>query len=65
MLWLAFVYRLMLRSFSHELFEETGFTNEYLGIMSSLGNSYCGFVGNGEHYCGQFLNQSMSCAVFG
>jgi hypothetical protein len=51
--------------FRHELFEETGFTNEYLGIMSSLGNSYCGFVGNGEHYCDQFLNQSMSCAVFG
>ena len=48
-----------------ELFEETGITNEYLGIMSSLGNSYCGFVGNGEHYCDQFLNQSMSCAVFG
>ena len=36
---------------------------QYLNEMGTLG-SYTGFVGYGEHYNNQFVNQSMSCVVF-
>lgn len=45
------------------LFGEMGEMNNYLATMSKLGN-HCGFVGNGEHYNEQFINQSMTCVVF-
>ena len=45
-------------------FKEHNFLTSYLQSMSKLG-SFCGFVGNGEHYNDQFINQTMSCVVFG
>ena len=50
--------------FRYMYFNNQKFTDEYLKMMSSLG-SFCGFVGNGEHFNDQFINQSMSCVVFG
>ena len=50
--------------FRYMYFNNQRFTEEYLKMMSSLG-SFCGFVGNGEHFNDQFINQSMSCVVFG
>ena len=51
-------------AFRYLYFKEHNFLGSYLKSMSSLG-SFCGFVGNGEHYNDQFINQSMSCVVFG
>ena len=50
-------------AFRHILFTQNNFMDQYLDIMSDLG-SHCGFVGNGEHFNDQFINQSMSCVVF-
>ena len=50
--------------FRYMYFNNQNFTDEYLKMMSSLG-CFCGFVGNGEHFNDQFINQSMSCVVFG
>ena len=36
---------------------------QYLKEMSTLG-SHAGFIGYGEHFNNQFVNQSMSCVVF-
>ncbi|MBQ4486506.1 MAG: hypothetical protein II936_05825 [Oscillospiraceae bacterium] len=49
--------------FRYQLFEEKGYFDEYLQQMSRI-TSHCGFVGNGEHFNHQFINQSMSIAVF-
>ena len=49
--------------FRYKLFSENGYMQEYLKEMSSLG-SHAGFVGYGEHYNNQFVNQSMTCVVF-
>ena len=40
-----------------------GELNNYLGAIATLGTS-CGLIGNGEHYNGQFVNQTMTCVVF-
>lgn len=50
-------------AFRHLLFTEKGIMNHYLDTMSKLGN-HCGYVGYGEHYNNQFVNQSMTCVVF-
>lgn len=49
--------------FRYKLFTENGYMDEYLAEMGSLG-SHAGLVGYGEHYNNQFVNQSMTCAVF-
>lgn len=49
--------------FRYIVFNNNHYTDDYLNAMSGLGNS-CGFFANGEHYNGQFVNQSMSCVVF-
>lgn len=49
--------------FRYIVFNENHYMDEYLTSMSQLSTS-CGFVGNGEHYNEQFINQSMSCVVF-
>ncbi len=51
-------------AFRYLYFKEHNFLGSYLASMSKLG-SFCGFVGNGEHYNDQFINQTMSCVVFG
>ena len=51
-------------AFRYLYFKEHNFLASYLQSMSKLG-SFCGFVGNGEHYNDQFINQTMSCVVFG
>lgn len=51
-------------AFRYLYFKEHNFLGSYLQSMSKLG-SFCGFVGNGEHYNDQFINQTMSCVVFG
>jgi hypothetical protein len=51
-------------AFRYVLFNNNNFTAEYLNMMSALGTS-CGFFANGEHHNAQFINQSMSCVVFG
>ena len=50
--------------FRYVVFNNTNFMSEYLNMLSSLGSS-SGFVANGEHHNAQFINQSMSCVVFG
>ena len=45
------------------LFRRDRYMQEYLREMSALG-SHAGFVGYGEHYNGQLVNQTMVCAVF-
>ena len=50
--------------FRYFFFNDNNFMDEYLRIMSQV-NNFCGFVGNGEHCNSQFINQSMSCVVFG
>lgn len=50
--------------FRYIVFNNSNFTAEYLNMMSALGTS-CGFFANGEHHNAQFINQSMSCVVFG
>lgn len=49
--------------FRYLLFTENNYMGEYLKEMSALGN-HAGFVGYGEHYNNQFVNQSMTCVVF-
>ena len=49
--------------FRYKLFTEQRYMQEYLAEMSHLGN-HVGFVGYGEHYNNQFVNQSMSCVAF-
>ncbi len=49
--------------FRYLLFSENNILNDYLKTMSGLG-SYCGFMGYGEHYQNQFINQTMTCVVF-
>lgn len=49
--------------FRYLLFSENNYMQNYLQDMSHLGN-HVGLVGYGEHYNNQFVNQSMSCAVF-
>lgn len=49
--------------FRYIVFNDNNYTAEYLESMSRLGCS-AGFFANGEHYNGQFVNQSMSCVVF-
>lgn len=49
--------------FRYLLFNENHYMQEYLREMSCLGN-HVGFVGYGEHYNNQFVNQSMTCVVF-
>lgn len=49
--------------FRYLLFTENHYMNDYLKEMSALGN-HAGFVGYGEHYNNQFVNQSMTCVVF-
>ena len=51
-------------AFRYLYFKEHNFLTSYLQSMSKLG-SFCGFVGNGEHYNDQFINKTMSCVVFG
>nr|MCR5237611.1 FIST C-terminal domain-containing protein [Lachnospiraceae bacterium] len=49
--------------FRYIVFNQNGYTQDYLSAMSRIGTS-AGFFANGEHYNGQFVNQSMSCVVF-
>lgn len=49
--------------FRYLLFTENHYMQEYLDDMRTLG-SHAGFVGYGEHYNNQFVNQSMTCVVF-
>lgn len=49
--------------FRYLLFTENHYMQEYLEEMKALG-SHAGFVGYGEHYNNQFVNQSMTCVVF-
>lgn len=49
--------------FRYNLFTEHGYFDMYLNLMNSLG-VHSGFVGMGEHYNRQHINQSMSCVVF-
>ncbi|MBQ5312109.1 MAG: FIST C-terminal domain-containing protein [Oscillospiraceae bacterium] len=45
-----------------QLFEQRGYLQQYLDTMAIA--PHAGFFGYGEHFNGQFVNQSMSCAVF-
>ncbi len=49
--------------FRYKLFSENQYMKPYLQEMGALG-SHAGFVGYGEHYNNQFVNQSMTCVVF-
>lgn len=49
--------------FRYNLFCEHGFFNTYLNWMNGL-SDHAGFIGMGEHYNEQHINQSMSCVVF-
>ena len=49
--------------FRYIYFSQNNAMDEYLNTMGQL-NHFCGFVGYGEHYNSQFVNQSMSCVVF-
>ncbi|MCI8668599.1 MAG: hypothetical protein HFI34_03585 [Lachnospiraceae bacterium] len=49
--------------FRYLLFTENNYMQEYLYEMGKLGN-HVGFVGYGEHYNNQFVNQSMTCVAF-
>lgn len=49
--------------FRYNLFSERGFFPTYLEWMDSLAD-HAGFIGMGEHYNTQHINQSMSCLVF-
>ena len=50
--------------FRYLFFNDNHYTAEYLREMSALG-VHCGFFANGEQCNSQFVNQSMSCVVFG
>lgn len=49
--------------FRYLYFGQNHAMDDYLRKMNGL-NHYCGFVGYGEHYNNQFVNQSMTCVVF-
>lgn len=49
--------------FRYLLFTQNHFVQEYLNSMSALG-VHAGFIGYGEHYNKQFVNQTMTCVVF-
>lgn len=49
--------------FRYNLFSEHGYFDTYLNMMNGLG-IHGGFVGMGEHYNRQHINQSMTCVVF-
>lgn len=49
--------------FRYLVMQNQGIVSDYLNQMSSLG-SHCGFIGFGEHFNGQFINQTMTCIVF-
>lgn len=49
--------------FRYNLFSEHGYFETYLNRMQEIG-CHGGFVGMGEHYNSQHINQSMSCVVF-
>lgn len=49
--------------FRYLLFSQNNDMQKYLNAMARLGN-HAGLVGYGEHYNNQFVNQSMTCAVF-
>ncbi len=49
--------------FRYLLFTERKELEPYLGKIASLGAS-CGLIGYGEHFNGQFVNQTMTCMVF-
>ncbi len=49
--------------FRYKLFSQSNYMQQYLKEMSTLG-SHAGFIGYGEHFNNQFVNQSMSCVVF-
>ena len=49
--------------FRYLVFKERGELDTYLGRLSSVTTS-CGLIGYGEHYNGQFVNQTMTCVVF-
>ena len=49
--------------FRYLVYSQRNEFDEYLKTMSALG-SYCGLVGFGEHFNGQFVNQTMTCVVF-
>ncbi len=49
--------------FRYLLLTDRGELNDYLGKIASLGTS-CGLIGYGEHFNGQFVNQTMTCIVF-
>ncbi len=48
--------------FRRSLFDEKNYLQEYLDLMNIA--PHCGFFGYGEHYNGQFVNQTMSCVAF-
>ena len=50
-------------AFRYIVLSDRGELNNYLGAIATLGTS-CGLIGNGEHYNGQFVNQTMTCVVF-
>ncbi|SFB17094.1 Uncharacterized conserved protein, contains FIST_N domain [Acetitomaculum ruminis DSM 5522] len=50
-------------AFRHILFEEKGYTSQFLTNMSKLGPHIGGMFG-GEQYIKQHVNQTMICAVF-
>lgn len=45
------------------LFENKGYTGDYLAKMHTLGN-HMGYVGGGEQFVNQHMNQTLVCAVF-
>jgi len=49
--------------FRYLLFSQNNDMQGYLADMAKLGD-HAGLVGYGEHYNNQFVNQSMTCAVF-
>ena len=49
--------------FRYLVLQDRGVLNDYLSKIATLGTS-CGLVGYGEHFNGQFVNQTMTCMVF-
>ncbi len=50
--------------FRYILFTDNKIWDDYHKTMATLGGCYSGFVGYGEHFNTQFVNQSMTCVVF-
>ena len=49
--------------FRYLLFKDNNYLDDYLHIMNGLG-THVGFVGYGEHFLNEHINQTMSCVVF-